>query len=52
MKIQNTALFFLCAFLMLGVSCNKTDKNPQTAPYIVASPTSYSMVTGETKQLN
>ena len=52
MKIQNTALFFLCALLMLGVSCNKTDKNPQTAPYILASPSSYSMVTGEKKQLD
>ena len=41
MKIQNTALFFLCALLMLGVSCNKTEKNPQTAPYIFSNPTSY-----------
>ena len=40
MKIQNTALFFLCAFLILGVSCKKDEKQ-QTAPYIFSNPTSY-----------
>ena len=49
MKFLNLSLCFLCALVMLGVSCKKEDNNAQTTSYIFSNPTSYTLVTGETR---